>query len=95
MQNYVERGHAGGGEAVDLVGKGGHIRTVPMPIWVKNAVDRMRKKNKRTRSILIRGGDIGRSPGDFAPTEILGSMSRLPNTHPETFQLLSRARSFV
>ena len=25
---------------VDLVGKGGHIRTVPMPIWVKNAVDR-------------------------------------------------------
>src|ERR1017187_792664 len=25
---------------VDLVGKGGHIRTVPMPIWVKCAVDR-------------------------------------------------------
>lgn len=25
---------------VDLVEKGGHIRTVPMPIWVKNAVDR-------------------------------------------------------
>ena len=25
---------------VDLVGKGGHIRTVPMPIWVKSAVDR-------------------------------------------------------
>jgi hypothetical protein len=24
-----------------------------------------------------------------------GSMSGLPNTHPETFQLLSRARSFV
>ncbi len=24
---------------VDLVGKGGHIRTVPMPKWVKNAVD--------------------------------------------------------
>ena len=25
---------------VDLVGKGGHIRAVPMPIWVKGAVDR-------------------------------------------------------
>ena len=25
---------------VDLVGKGNHVRTVPMPIWVKGAVDR-------------------------------------------------------
>jgi integrase len=25
---------------VDLVGKGAHVRTVPMPIWVKEAVDR-------------------------------------------------------
>ena len=25
---------------VDLVGKGGHIRTVPVPIWVKAAIDR-------------------------------------------------------
>ena len=24
---------------VDLVGKGGHVRTVPMPTWVKNSVD--------------------------------------------------------
>jgi integrase len=24
---------------VDLVGKGGHVRTVPIPPWVKNAVD--------------------------------------------------------
>jgi hypothetical protein len=23
---------------VDLIGKGGHIRTVPMPLWVKSAV---------------------------------------------------------
>jgi site-specific recombinase XerC len=23
----------------DLVGKGGHIRTVPIPLWVKAAVD--------------------------------------------------------
>jgi integrase len=25
---------------VDLVGKGNHVRTVPMPIWVKDSVDR-------------------------------------------------------
>ena len=25
---------------VDLVGKGGRVRTVPMPLWVKSAVDR-------------------------------------------------------
>jgi site-specific recombinase XerD len=25
---------------VDLVGKGGHIRTVPVPVWVKSALDR-------------------------------------------------------
>jgi integrase len=25
---------------VDLVGKGNHVRTVPMPFWVKGAVDR-------------------------------------------------------
>lgn len=24
---------------VDLVGKHGHVRTVPMPVWVKNAID--------------------------------------------------------
>jgi len=23
----------------DLIGKGGHIRTVPIPLWVKKAVD--------------------------------------------------------
>ena len=24
---------------VDLVGKGGHVRTVPVPSWVKTAID--------------------------------------------------------
>ena len=27
---------------VDLVGKGGHVRTVPVPAWVKQAIDRWR-----------------------------------------------------
>ncbi len=33
----VRQGHRA---IVDLVGKGNHVRTVPMPIWVKGAVDR-------------------------------------------------------
>lgn len=33
----VRQGHW---SIVDLVGKGKHVRTVPMPIWVKDAVDR-------------------------------------------------------
>jgi len=28
---------------VDLIGKGGHIRTVPIPEWVKAALDPMDK----------------------------------------------------
>ena len=28
---------------VDLIGKGGHIRTVPMPDWVKQQIDRWRE----------------------------------------------------
>jgi integrase len=39
---------------VDLVGKGGHIRTVPMPIWVKNAVDRWMLAGKVTEGRLFR-----------------------------------------
>jgi integrase len=34
------QGRQGHWAIVDLVGKGNHIRTVPMPIWVKGAVDR-------------------------------------------------------
>jgi site-specific recombinase XerC len=32
---------------VDLIGKGNHVRTVPMPIWVKQAVDRWLPESKR------------------------------------------------
>jgi len=30
---------------VDLIGKGGHIRTVPIPLWVKAALDRRMLEN--------------------------------------------------
>jgi len=39
---------------VDLVGKGGHVRTVPMPAWVKEAVDRWRNSAKVTAGRIFR-----------------------------------------
>jgi len=39
---------------VDLVGKGGHVRTVPMPAWVKDAVDRWRESAKVTAGRIFR-----------------------------------------
>jgi integrase len=39
---------------VDLVGKGGHIRTVPMPVWVKGAVDRWMRAAAVTEGHVFR-----------------------------------------
>jgi integrase len=39
---------------VDLVGKGGHVRTVPMPAWVKEAVDRWREFAKVSTGRIFR-----------------------------------------
>lgn len=39
---------------MDLVGKGGHVRTVPMPAWVKDAVDRWRESSKVTTGRILR-----------------------------------------
>jgi site-specific recombinase XerC len=39
---------------VDLVGKGGHIRTVPMPSWVKPAIDRWMSFSKVTAGRVFR-----------------------------------------
>ena len=36
---------------VDLVGKGNHVRTVPMLIWVKSTVDRWRQRRWRTAEL--------------------------------------------
>jgi site-specific recombinase XerD len=40
---------------VDLVGKGGHIRTVPIPKWVKEALDRWTTAAEISRGRLFRG----------------------------------------
>jgi integrase len=41
---------------IDLVGKGGHVRTVPIPAWVKEAIDtgpRQRTSRQGNRSDLL------------------------------------------
>src|SRR6185369_14459460 len=39
---------------VDLVGKGGHIRTVPVPSWVKGCIDSWLSESRLTRGKLFR-----------------------------------------
>jgi integrase len=39
---------------VDLVGKGGHVRTVPMPNWVKGAVDKWTAAAQVTHGRIFR-----------------------------------------
>ncbi len=39
---------------VDLVGEGGHVRTVPMPTWVKEAVDRWTNAAKISQGRIFR-----------------------------------------
>jgi integrase len=39
---------------VDLVGKGNHVRTVPMPIWVKGAVDKWLTSSSVTTGRVFR-----------------------------------------
>jgi integrase len=39
---------------VDLVGKGGHVRTVPMPLWVKASIDRWTSAAEVTTGRIFR-----------------------------------------
>ena len=49
----VRQGHWA---VVDLVGKGGHIRTVPIPAWVKTALDQWIRAARVTEGRIFRGG---------------------------------------
>src|SRR5258708_36661308 len=42
---------------VDLIGKGGHIRTVPIPQWVKAALDQWVVAAQVTEGRIFRAGD--------------------------------------
>jgi integrase len=66
----------------DLVGKGGHIRTVPIPQWVKSAVDAW------TTAAAIMGGRVfrainkaGRIWGDGMSPKVLWDVVRAAAAH--------------
>ena len=58
---------------VDLVGKGGHVRTVPIPIWVKNHVDAWTAAAAITHGPVFRAiNKAGRVWGDGMSPKVCG-----------------------
>jgi integrase len=56
----------------DLVGKGGHIRTVPIPLWVKRAVDTWTEAAQITDGRVFRSiNRAGRIWGDGMTPKVL------------------------
>jgi integrase len=62
----------------DLVGKGGHVRTVPIPMWVKTAVDAWTTAAGIARGIVFRAiNKAGRIWGDGMSPKVLWDVVRL------------------
>ena len=56
----------------DLVGKGGHIRTVPIPFWVKKAIDAWTESAQITHGRVFRSiNKAGRIWGDGMTPKII------------------------
>ena len=56
----------------DLLGKAGHIRTVPVPAWVKNAIDEWKEASGITEGTLFRAiHRTGRVRGTGLPPKVL------------------------
>ena len=65
----------------DLVGKGGHVRTVPMPTWVKAAVDAWTAAAGVTEGTVFRAIDkVGRVWGDGMTAKVLWDVVRTAAT---------------
>jgi integrase len=61
----------------DLVGKGGHVRTVPIPIWVKSTVDAWTASAAITRGPVFRAiSKAGRVWGDGMSPKVLSDVVR-------------------
>ena len=61
----------------DLVGKGGHIRTVPMPEWIKTAVDAWTRAAGLTHGRVFRAiNKAGRVWGDGMTAKVLWDVVR-------------------
>jgi len=55
---------------IDLVGKGGRVRTVAIPVWVKKGIDAWQAAGSIDKGPLLRsvskGGKVGESLSDWA-----------------------------
>jgi site-specific recombinase XerD len=61
----------------DLVGKGGHVRTVPMPSWVKDAIDAWTTAAGITEGTAFRAiSKVGRVWGDRMTAKVLWDVVR-------------------
>jgi integrase len=61
----------------DLVGKGGHVRTVPMPSWVKDAIDAWTTAAGITEGTVFRAiSKVGRVWGDGMTAKVLWDVVR-------------------
>ncbi len=66
----------------DLVGKGGHVRTVPIPQWVKSAVDAWTTAAAITEGRVFRAiNKAGRIWGDGMSPKVLWDVVRVAATH--------------
>jgi site-specific recombinase XerD len=61
----------------DLVGKGGHVRTIPIPTWVKTAVDAWTAADDITHGPVFRAiNKAGRVWGDGMSPKVLWDVVR-------------------
>jgi integrase len=61
----------------DLVGKAGHVRTVPMPAWVKDALDAWTTAAGITEGTVFRAiSKVGRISGDGITAKVLWDVVR-------------------
>lgn len=60
----------------NLVGKGGHIRTVPLPQWVKDSIDRWTTSAGVTSGIFRQVNKVGRVSGNGFTAKAIWSVVR-------------------
>jgi integrase len=66
----------------DLVGKGGHVRTVPIPEWVKSAIDAWRAAATITEGPVFRAiNKAGRIWGNGMSPKVIWDVVRAGATH--------------